>query len=202
MKNATESFNCYFTSLSQTMSSAKGCCVPLDDVKEVDDLLDYEQEGFSCLLCGRILSSKTAGRHHVRNTCIHRRPTPSSSSVVQQLPQPSILDNLLNDVEPMNRDIDSGEPSNKWLNAENPNFIPRNSTSQPEILFGHICLRFSISQRAMKAILHLLKMNLDFSKVKDVASVLKSMKTPNSRVHRACKECDKELRSSENACNW
>ena len=74
--------------------------------------------------------------------------------------------------------------------------------SQPEILFGILCLRFAFSETAMDAVLELLKLNLDFSSVRSAADVLSGLETADIEDHTVCGNCGIDLIGETSVCAW
>ena len=66
------------------------------------------------------------------------------------------------------------------------------SESFPAVLFGLIYIRFGFSEREADALLRLLKLNLNFSNMKNAPDVLKLVGVANATEHAACRNCGKE----------
>jgi hypothetical protein len=117
--------------------------------------------------CEIQVSSLTAAKSHSRTKHPTDLPTALDTPVDNSNGRP--YDFEYKKRLPSNTDVDLPDIHQK---PENP--ADAVCESRPEILFGLICLRFSIWQKAMEVILELLKMKLDFSEVRNVASVLQS----------------------------
>ena len=76
------------------------------------------------------------------------------------------------------------------------------STSRPEILFGIMCLRFSLTQNAMAAVLELLKLRLDFTKIKSIDEVLESLDVASMKAYKFCANCGTDLETGECPPTW
>ena len=72
--------------------------------------------------------------------------------------------------------------------------------SQLEILLGIFCSRFALSENAMKAMLELLNLRLDFSHVKNVADVFRGLDSAAITNQNICETCKKDLNHSN--CAW
>jgi hypothetical protein len=178
------------------MARRNGCCVPRDDIDEVDIGWVLKEGKYLCRKtpwCESQVSSLTAARSHSRIKHPADLPTAMETPVDNSNGMPHDFE--YKEPLPSNTDVDLPDIHQE---PENPDDAV--CESRPEILFGLICLRFSISQKAMEVILELLKMKLDFSGVRDVASVLQSLKTAKSSNHRTCKACDREVHSAD--CDW
>ena len=74
--------------------------------------------------------------------------------------------------------------------------------SFPAVLFGLIYIRFGFSEREADALLRLLKLNLDYSGIKNAQDVLRLVGVANATEHAACRECESEghLEKNELTC--
>ncbi|OQV13638.1 hypothetical protein BV898_12109 [Hypsibius exemplaris] len=76
------------------------------------------------------------------------------------------------------------------INTRNPN---EHLQSYPLVLFGILCLKFSLPQKAMAAFLELLKLRADFSSVKSIEDILLSLEMSPMKVHIICRSCGANL---------
>ncbi len=96
-------------------------------------------------------------------------------------------------------DDEAEEQPNNLQNVlvdENFDFEPEDvyqADASPATLIGIFCLKYALSERAMKALLELLRLRLDVSSIKNVADILNSTGTPPVHVQNACANCHADL---------
>ena len=71
--------------------------------------------------------------------------------------------------------------------------------SRPALLFGIFCLKFALSENAMKALLDLLKLGLDFSAVTSIDQILQDLQMAQVRFRNTCRSCQADV--IENCCS-
>ena len=77
--------------------------------------------------------------------------------------------------------------------------IHENPTLAPAIL---ICLQFALSEKAMKALLELLRLNLDVSSIKGAGDILSVMQNASLNIHHGCRRCHADLDYGECFEEW
>ena len=76
------------------------------------------------------------------------------------------------------------------------------AASAAAVLIGIFCVKFALSQRAIKALLELLKLNLDVSSINGIQGILNAMDCAPMNVHSSCRNCHADLDLSECFEEW
>jgi hypothetical protein len=82
-----------------------------------------------------------------------------------------------------------------------PEAASARNQSYPEILFGILCLKFALPQKAMAGLLELLKLRPD-SDVKSVDQILNNLEISPMRTHKLCRSCGENLEFGGCLATW
>ena len=77
-------------------------------------------------------------------------------------------------------------------NVEPPVLAAIPANSSPATLLGIFCTKFALSERAMRALLELVRLEMDFTSVSDVAQILNASGAPPVFLKNACATCHAE----------
>ena len=74
--------------------------------------------------------------------------------------------------------------------------------SAPVVLIGIFCLKFALPEKDVKALLELLRLNLDVSCIKNVEHILEAIEGSCMNLHDSCRNCHADLAFGECYENW
>ena len=79
--------------------------------------------------------------------------------------------------------------------------VEREPTSSPCTLIGIFCLKYALSERAMTALLELLRLNLDVSGINNISECLSSVDTA-TQTFAVCRNCHADLGIGDCFDHW
>ena len=86
-------------------------------------------------------------------------------------------------------------------NVEPPVLAAIPANFSPATILGIFCTKFALSERTMRAVLELVRLEMDFTSVNDVAQILNASGASPVFLKNACATCDAD-RQLENCCEF
>ena len=80
--------------------------------------------------------------------------------------------------------------------------LENESDCSAKLIIGIFCLKFALSQRAMAALLELLRLNLDVSTIKNVGDLLSVFGASRPTSYETCPNCHVNLEISDCCDDW
>ena len=156
-------------------------------VAAIDSRLLKTATEFICKQCLQVFpltrtgnAQRSARRHvttHLPDTLEHEKCEIPADTDEGGIDQPYANDYADMDIDDLLHAAEENQPINE---------------SFPAVLFGLLYIRFGFSKREADALLRLLKLNLNFSGVKNAKDVLKLVGVAEAVERAACRECDAE----------
>ena len=99
-------------------------------------------------------------------------------------------------------EMDEAEVQNQGLQAEEHEAERAKPVSAPTALIGAFCVKFALPEKAVKALLELLRLRLDVSSITNARQILQSMESAPMNLHESCRNCHADLDFGNCFENW